>query len=320
MILTVNLNAAVDRTLIVPNLTLGHRHRAQEEIALAGGKGINVARGLRRLGVPVLVTGFAGGRNGDTIRDGLSEAAIPFELVEIAGNSRTSTALIDPTGGTQTEINEHGPSIRPEEAREFVRRFEHLMEYATAVVFAGSLPRDLEAGYLVELLHRARDRGLYTVVDSTPTVLQAALKATPALVSPNQGEAESVVGFDFIEEEDFPRGLARLLELGARAACITSPDGHSYARFAGTVLCARAPKVESLSTIGSGDAYLAGLLAGLLHRRLPEAEAVKLAAGCAAANAETLGAGMFDPRRAEELADEVRVEAIESSFETGGVR
>ncbi|MBX6762391.1 MAG: hexose kinase [Rubrobacteraceae bacterium] len=320
MILTVNLNAAVDRTLVVPNLTLGHRHRAQEEIALAGGKGINVARGLRGLGVPVLVTGFAGGRNGDAIRDGLSEAAIPFDLVEIAGNSRTSTALIDPTGGTQTEINEHGPSIKPEEAREFVRRFEHLMEYATAVVFAGSLPRDLEAGYLVDLLHRARERGLYTVVDSTPTVLQAALKANPALVSPNQGEAESVVGFDFIEEEDFPRGLTRLSELGAQAACITSPDGYSYARFMdGTVLCARAPKVEALSTIGSGDAYLAGLLAGLLHRRLPETEAIKLAAGCAAANVETLGAGVFEPRRAEELADEVRVEAI-GSFEAGSVR
>jgi fructose-1-phosphate kinase PfkB-like protein len=73
---------------------------------------------------------------------------------------------------------------------------------------------------------------------------------------------------------------------------------------------ARAPKVEALSTIGSGDAYLAGLLAGLLHRKLPPVEAARLAAGCAAANAETLGAGVFDARRAEELAEEVRVEEI----------
>ena len=79
MILTVTLNAAVARTMVVPSLTLGQRHRASESISLAGGKGMNVARSLRTLGTPVLATGFAGGRSGDAIRDGLSEAAIPFE-------------------------------------------------------------------------------------------------------------------------------------------------------------------------------------------------------------------------------------------------
>jgi fructose-1-phosphate kinase PfkB-like protein len=76
------------------------------------------------------------------------------------------------------------------------------------------------------------------------------------------------------------------------------------------VISAQAPLVETLSTIGSGDAYLAGLLAGLLHRKLPPVEAVRLAAGCAAANAETLGAGLFDARRAEDLAAEVRMEVM----------
>ena len=118
MILTVTLNAAVDRTLVVPSLTLGHRHRAPESIALAGGKGINVARALRALNAPVLATGLVGGRNGDAIRDGLSEAAIPFDFVDIKSPSRTSTAIGDPTTGTQTEINEHGPAVSPEEAHE----------------------------------------------------------------------------------------------------------------------------------------------------------------------------------------------------------
>src|ERR687886_2800913 len=160
MILTVTLNAAVDRTLVVPSLTLGHRHRASEGVTLAGGKGINVARGLRTLGVPVLATGFAGGRNGDAIRDGLSEAAIPFDLVEIEGYSRTSTALVDPMAGTQTEINEYGPEVTPSEVREFSRRLEYLMEYATAVVFAGSLPPNLGEGFLVSLVQRSQERGL----------------------------------------------------------------------------------------------------------------------------------------------------------------
>jgi 1-phosphofructokinase len=316
MILTVTLNAAVARTLVVPSLTLGHRHRAPESITLAGGKGINVARSLRTLGVPVLATGFAGGRNGDAIRDGLSAAAIPFDLVEIEGYSRTSTAIIDPMARTQTEINEYGPEVNPSEVREFTRRLEHLMEYATAVVFAGSLPPNLDESFFVGLVRRSRERGLYTVVDSTPSVLRAMMKANPSLVSPNQHEAESVVGFDFIEEGDFIRSLSRLVELGASGACITSREGRSYLTVEdGRVISGLAPTVEALSPIGSGDAYLAGLLAGLLHRDLAPVDAVCLAAGCAAANAETLGAGLFEARRAEELAESVQIELLSRSLE-----
>jgi 1-phosphofructokinase len=315
MILTVTLNAAVARTLVVPSLTLGHRHRASESVTIAGGKGINVARSLRTLGVPVLATGFVGGRNGDAIRDGLSAAAIPFDLVEIEGYSRTSTAIIDPMAGTQMEINEYGPEVSPAEIKEFSRRLEHLMEYATAVVFAGSLPPNVDESLLVRLVGRSRERGLYTVVDSPPSVLRATLKANPSLVSPNQNETESVVGFDFIEEEDFLRGLFRLVELGAGDACITSREGRSYLSTESGVISARAPQVEALSPIGSGDAYLAGLLAGLLHRDLAPADAVRLAAGCAAANAETLGAGLFEARRAEELAESVQIDLLSRSFE-----
>ena len=90
---------------------------------------------------------------------------------------------------------------------------------------------------------------------------------------------------------------------------MTSPEGYSYLTTEDSVISARAPKVETLSTIGSGDAYLAGLLAGLLHRKLSSVEAVRLAAGCAAANAETLGAGVLEARRAEELAEAVGVGA-----------
>ena len=315
MILTVTLNAAVARTLVVPSLTIGQRHRAPESITLAGGKGINVARSLRTLGVPVLATGFAGGRNGDAVRDGLSAAAIPFDLVEIEGHSRTSTAIIDPMAGTQTEINEYGPEVSPSEVREFTRRLEHLMEYATAVVFAGSLPSNLDESFFVGLVQRGRERGLYTVVDSTPPVLRAVLKANPSLVSPNQHEAESVVGFDFIEEGDFSRSLSRLVELGALGACVTSREGHSYLTTEAGIVSGRAPTVETLSPIGSGDAYLAGLLAGLLHRGLAPVDAVRLAAGCAAANAETLGAGLFEARRAEELAGSVQIALLSRSFE-----
>ena len=111
MIITVTLNAAIDRTLTVPNVQLGHRHRASQGMTLAGGKGINVARALKRLDVPVVATGLAGGRTGTRIVEELTAEAILNDFVRIADESRTSTAVVDPTTGTYTEINEWGPHV-----------------------------------------------------------------------------------------------------------------------------------------------------------------------------------------------------------------
>src|SRR5919202_5349210 len=106
MIVTVTLNAAVDRTLTVPNFQLGQRHRASAALTLAGGKGINVARALKTLGVPVVATGLAGGETGTWIVRELTGEAILNDFVPIEGQSRTSTAVVDPAGGAYTEINE----------------------------------------------------------------------------------------------------------------------------------------------------------------------------------------------------------------------
>ena len=100
MIVTVTLNAAIDRTLTVPNFQPGHRHRASAGLTLAGGKGINVARALKRLEVPVVATGLAGGRTGTRIVEELTNEAILNDFVRIADESRTSTAVVDPTASS----------------------------------------------------------------------------------------------------------------------------------------------------------------------------------------------------------------------------
>src|SRR5436189_5635567 len=105
MIVTVTLNAALDRTLTVPNVQRGQRHRASGGLTLAGGKGINVARALKRLEVPVVATGLAGGLTGTRLVEQLTEEAILNDFVRIADESRTSTAVVDPTTATDREIN-----------------------------------------------------------------------------------------------------------------------------------------------------------------------------------------------------------------------
>ena len=120
MIITVTLNAAIDKTLAVPNFRLGRRHRAVEQAAMAGGKGVNVARALKALGQPVIATGVAGGHTGARIIEQLTEDAILNDFVRIREESRTSTAVVDPTSGEQTEINERGPDVSEAELELFV--------------------------------------------------------------------------------------------------------------------------------------------------------------------------------------------------------
>ena len=118
MILTVTLNAAIDRTVAVPNFRLGRRHRAVESRTVAGGKGINVARALSLLGRPVIAAGFVGGPTGTRVLEQLHEESVLTDFTRIAAETRINLAVIDPTSGEQTEINERGPAVSPEEVED----------------------------------------------------------------------------------------------------------------------------------------------------------------------------------------------------------
>ena len=121
MILTVTLNAAIDRTVAVPNFRLGRRHRAVESRTVAGGKGINVARALSLLGRPVIAAGFVGGPTGTRVLEQLHEESVLTDFTRIAAETRINLAVIDPTSGEQTEINERGPAVSPEEVEAALR-------------------------------------------------------------------------------------------------------------------------------------------------------------------------------------------------------
>jgi 1-phosphofructokinase/tagatose 6-phosphate kinase len=197
MIVTVTLNAAVDRTLTVPNFQPGHRHRASGSLTAAGGKGVNVARALKNLEAPVIATGFAGGRAGDRIIEELAAEAILNDFVRIADESRTSTAVVDPTAGRLSEIYEWGPRIRPEELDVLLDKLRYLSRVASFVVFSGSLPRDVADDFYAEAIRDLNRRGVHCVLDCEGEPLRIGVEAEPFVVSPNQREAESLVGQEF---------------------------------------------------------------------------------------------------------------------------
>jgi 1-phosphofructokinase family hexose kinase len=313
MIVTVTLNAAVDRTLTVPNFQLGQRHRASQGLSLAGGKGINVARALKHLDVPVVATGLAGGRTGTRIVEELTSEAILNDFVRIADESRTSTAVVDPTGATYTEINEWGPHVEPDELVILLDKISYLARGADMVVFAGTLPRDVEESFYAEAIRDLNRRNVRAVLDSEGQPLRLGVEAEPYLVTPNQPEAEGLVGQEFRDDEDYMMALDRIAEIGARNVLITSETtcfGLFREERRRLMFRAEAPTVEPISTVGSGDVLLAAFLAARLAEQ-PLEEALRRAVAAGTASTLELGAGRFEPREAGRLLSSVDVRQLE---------
>src|SRR5437870_2932221 len=311
------MNTALDRILTVPNFQRGHRHRASEKLTLAGGKGIIVARALKRLGVPVVATGLVGGRNGRRILEELSEEAVLNDLVRIDDESRTSTAVIDPTSGDYTEIIEWGPLVHAEELEILREKIDYLSRGAEMVVFAGSLPRGVDDGFYAEMIRELNRRGVPTVLDVEGEPLRLGVEAEPELATPNQLEAEALVGQEFSEEEDFVLALDTISEMGARNVLVKHELGcfaqlrREKERGRPLRYRAEAPALEPVSPVGAGSVLVAAFIAARLERVPPE-DALRRAVAAGTASTLMVGSGQFEPREASRLVAEVDVAELAS--------
>ncbi|HLH64142.1 MAG TPA: 1-phosphofructokinase family hexose kinase [Solirubrobacteraceae bacterium] len=312
MIITVTLNAAMDKTLEVPSFTPGRRHRTVDQTTMPGGKGVNIARALKRLGQPVIATGFAGGPTGSRIIEALDHESVLNDFVRIADESRTNTAVLDPTTGQQTEINERGPAVSVTELETFREKLLYLAQGASICVFAGSLPRGVEANVYQLLIRDVKRLGVMTVIDSDGDPLRLAMRAEPDLVSPNELEAEELVGHEFNDDEDRAMAVVEMAKKGARESIMTVSDG-CYARVlvdgSPVLYRVRIEEQEARSAVGSGDAFLAGYVAARYSERDPE-ECLRFAVACGAESTQHFGAGILDPVRAQRLSSEVEIERL----------
>jgi 1-phosphofructokinase/tagatose 6-phosphate kinase len=319
VIITVTLNPAIDKSLSVPSLRLGRRHRTVERRTLAGGKGVNIARMLKTLDQPVIASGLVGGAAGTQIVEQLTRESIVNDFVRIGEESRTNTAVFDPTTGEETEINEQGPSVEPAELDRFTEKLLYLARGAAIVVFAGSLPRGVPSDFYATLVRELRKYDVLTVVDTDGDALRAAVRAEAGIVSPNLHEAEELIGQEFGDDEDRAGAVREIVALGAREALMTTPDGcWAQVIVDGSPQLFRAmiPPREPVASVGSGDAFLAGYLAARYGGSAPD-EALRFGVACGAESTERLGAGLIDPRAAERLRSEVELTRVAQPASVG---
>jgi 1-phosphofructokinase/tagatose 6-phosphate kinase len=262
----------------------------------------------------VIATGLAGGPTGARLMERLAEESILTDFTWIAGDSRTNLAVVDPTNGEQTEINERGPDVSPEELERFLEKLLYLARGAKVCVIAGSLPPSVPPSFAARMVEELNELGVETILDTEGEPLIAGLRAGPSAVTPNLSEAEGVVDHEFNDREDLLAGLKSLVELGAREAVITRAEGCAASLLEGDrrrLYEVTAPELEPVAAVGSGDAFLAGFVAAR-YDGSSSRDCLRFAVACGAESTQHFGAGTIDPNAIGPLVERVEVKPLDT--------
>lgn len=292
MILCVNLNAAMDKTIVVDGFRSGEIHRPETVKALAGGKGCNVARALKRFGAEPTVTGWIGGSAGQFIEQELQQEGIDTNFVRTDIESRTCLTILDSRSQSVTEIYEKGEPVPPQKIEEMLDHFREIIDKYAAVTLSGSLPPGVPVDFYGRLVEIAREAGTLSFLDSSQEALLQGTAAGPFLIKPNETEV-AVLGV---------RKPASLAAYATAASTISNryetivvqslgKDGAIVAQ-GEKVIHAQPPAVPAQSAVGSGDCLLAGL-AYSFTRAFSLAEAARYGVAAGTANTLCVGAGQF---------------------------
>lgn len=309
MLLTVTPNATIDRTLHVPHLIAGEVHRATSVHLAAGGKGLNVSRAARTLGAEVLATGPLAGHAGRLMADLAVAEGIRADWHRLASGETRTCMLINHDTGDTTVINEPGESLSEVAWAGFAAHVEQLAAGARAVAFCGSLPPGVEPVALSVLARSLTSAERPVYLDTSVAALRMALAQPAGLcLKVNRAELAEAWGpaaADFSTAQIIDVGQ-KLLERGAALVVVTLGGEGALAIAPAGVWQASPPPVEVVSTVGSGDSFLAGLAVVRLRGQSIEA-ALAFGVACGAANATTRLPGRFERGMVETLLRQVKV-------------
>jgi 1-phosphofructokinase len=260
MIVTLTPNPALDRTVRVEALVRGEVHRADAVRVEAAGKGVNVTRALAAHGVPSVAVVPVGGRSGTWYLDTLSTDHVDVDPVKVEGSLRTNVAIVEPDG-TTTKVNEPGPALSSSEQQGLLDAVQlRVADGASWVVGCGSLPPQTDENLYCHLIAIARDHGARSAIDSSDAPFLLAVGARPSLIKPNLEELEQLVGALLPTLGDVTTAARQLVRDGIETVLVSLGARGALQIDANCVRHAQALVAHPLSTVGAGDAFLAGYL------------------------------------------------------------
>lgn len=309
MILTITLNPLLEKRLVYTSVELGKNFRTEKEYFAAGGKGINVSRQLNLLGLKNSAFTFIGGSNGKIFRHILGEEKLDFSLVATKSETRTASVIIEENENRITTFFGKNSNITFEEAEEFKNKLEKMIINSSIIVFSGSSPCETTDGIFAYGIELANKHDKISVLDTYGRHLQACIDAGPTVIHNNTDEIQNSLGLSLNDEREKINFLKYLYSKKIKLSFLT--DGHNpiYASKFDFIYKIIPPEIKVVDSTGSGDAFVAGIAAGL-EDALVFDEFVKNAAALGAANAAKLETCSVNEEEFKSYLSLVKVEPI----------
>mgnify|MGYP001159385626 CR=1 FL=1 len=323
-VVCIALNPALDQTIEVRDFKLGKVNRAQSAQIDAGGKGVNVASCLADYRSGVAISGLLGRDNAGLFEQLFEEKQITDHCLYVEGMTRVNTKLVDPERGLTTDNNLPGTALEPERIEAEIQNLfsivDELAATASWFVLSGSLPPAWPVDTYARIILRVRSHGRKVLLDASGKALAEGILAEPHALKPNEHELAELLGRELSGPESIAEAVRDLLEKHPELECVAVSMGEQGALFFSRTesLYARPLPVELVSTVGAGDAMVAGLVAAKLES-LPLSACARLATAFSAAKLTRLGAHLPEPEKVRELAASVEVFPLETMLAAGGM-
>lgn len=265
-VVTVTLNPAIDKTIVIEKLNVGGLNRVQSARMDPGGKGINVAKVLNQFGVQVTAAGLLAGTQGKSLLHYLALEKITANFLTIPGETRTNLKIVDSSSNKTTEINEAGFVVGDTEINRFKAQLPELLDEAAYLVLSGSLPPGVGSGIYRELVEIAKGKGVKTILDADDAALFEGIQAVPFAIKPNIHELGNLTGNNLADDQDVICAGRKILEKGIEIIIVSmGAQGAVIMDQTATYRVWPDPIVPK-STVGAGDSMVAVLAYSLLSQ------------------------------------------------------
>lgn len=309
LIFTVTLNPAIDKTVVIPDFSVGSLNRIQSIRIDAGGKGFNVSKCLKKLGVNSTAGAILGGATGEHLLALMAQMGIDTLSVTISEQSRTNLKIIDPSSGVTTEINEPGPEVPYSALEELKNRIAAKISPGDIVILSGSLPKGANASLYYKWTKFFQSLGAIVFLDSDGEAMRLGVEARPNFIKPNDAELSRIVGQDLSTLRALIEAGRELLKKGIEEIVISLGAAGAIFMSASGVFKADALNVPVLNTVGAGDAMVAAMAYGL-EKKLPWETRMRLAMAMGAASVMHDGTQAPDADLVWKLAEQVEIQKV----------
>ena len=306
MILTVTLNAAIDKRYVVDDCRMGEVNRVKECTYVPGGKGLNVSKPASIYGAEVVATGFVGGHAGNYIEEALKPFGIKSAFYHVEGESRSCINIWDEVNHVQTEFLEPGFTLTEEDFRGFEEKFRELVKDADVVAMSGSVPKGLDGTAYPRLVRIVKEAGKPVILDTSGKLLEMGIEAKPSMIKPNIDEIRMLTGKSCDDPNEIIEAARTIHQKGVEIVAVSLGADGSLAVSDEGVFRAVVPKIDAVNTVGCGDSMIAGFALGI-SEGLSLPETLRRASAISAAAAMREETGFFVMEDMERLLPQIQI-------------